>query len=581
MLIGVPLSKEEIRESWIEPYGLGISPDGAWVGLLYLRAGRYRLGLFPTTSDDGAREIALPYGQPGGLVWSPNADAVAFFAGQPDSSETNIFVLDLASGDMTARMTESGWVAFIPSWSPDGTELVFSAYPVPRHPEGRPRLFLASLPEGEVRQLTAGEHTDLRPHFSPDGHVLIFRRAWEAWRLDLADGSERQLLTEEGHDFEPHFGCFSPDGAQIVIQRSIVDGGQILITDVSTAATRALTDATNADLRPSWSPSGNAIAFVRNRNRVVVAGLDGAILWEAAPRNGRIVAGLNTGVQWARNAEVLAFMDRDGNAWVADANTSARQVTHFGEPPRVKQQPKQVSCPSTSGAHVPALLLEPPGFVPGRNPAVVWLHGGPFQEAATDLMLTVSSCYIAALLEAGFLVILPDYRGSTGHGEAWEWVRSEQRGIVDVDDVVATKRFLEDNGLAASGNTAVVGYSYGGYLTFMALARHSENWACAASLWGILDPVHIRSTWILDGEQWPDLTQRTPLNLLHQMRAPLLILHGGHDTYSPNEEVRRASETIRSCGTPCDLHIFDDTHGLPLHIDEGAKLVVEFLTKHT
>lgn len=66
MIAGVPVSSKDILTTWIDPYGLAISPDGAWVGMLYQRAGRYRLGFFPVEGDQCPREIELPYGRPGG-----------------------------------------------------------------------------------------------------------------------------------------------------------------------------------------------------------------------------------------------------------------------------------------------------------------------------------------------------------------------------------------------------------------------------------------------------------------------------------------------------------------------------------
>jgi dipeptidyl aminopeptidase/acylaminoacyl peptidase len=255
-------------------------------------------------------------------------------------------------------------------------------------------------------------------------------------------------------------------------------------------------------------------------------------------------------------------------------------VTHFPEWPKVKQQPKRVEYPSTDDVKVPALLLEPKDFVPGHSPAVVWVHGGPAADAAGGLRKPPWSCYLNALLDAGFLVLMPDYRGSNGHSVEWSCVTSEQRGVIDVDDVVAAKGFLDENGLAAPGRVALAGASYGGYLTLMALARGSEEWACTASLWGMWDPMNLRIAWVPDNEELPDLAQRTPNNLLHKMHRPLLIIHAAYDTQSTVAEVNRASEVLRSNGTPCELYILEDAHGLPLHTDEAAELLAAFLTRH-
>jgi dipeptidyl aminopeptidase/acylaminoacyl peptidase len=116
--------------------------------------------------------------------------------------------------------------------------------------------------------------------------------------------------------------------------------------------------------------------------------------------------------------------------------------------------------------------------------------------------------------------------------------------------------------------------------TSSALARDPQELACAASLWGMWDPMNLRTAWALDNHELPDLTQRTPNNLLHEMHRPLLVIHGAYDNQSTVAEVNRASEVLRSNGTPCEVHIFEDRHGLPLHTDEAAEVLVAFLTQH-
>lgn len=485
-------------------------------------------------------------------------------------------MLDLLSGDMYPLIKEPGWHAFIPDWSPDGKMLAFSAYPVPRYSEGFPRVFLASLLERQVKQITQGEHLEVRPFFSPDGKTLAFRRGWDIWLYSLADGSERQLLSDN-YCYELHFGCFSPDGKRIVTLGPI---NVPYIVDTATGAKQTLTDGNHHDLCLSWSPSGNAIGFVRDREQAVIIELDGTIIQKTTLKNERILAGLHSGVQWARKAEVLTFLDGYGNAWVAGPEKPPIQVTHFPEQPKVKQEPKQVEYPSTGGVNVPALLLEPENFVPGKSPAVVFVHGGPASEAAVHLVKPPWTCYLNALLEAGFLVLLPNYRGSNGVSLEWTIVTSEQRGVVDVDDVMAAKTFLQASGLASPDRVAAVGPSYGGYLTLMALARSSQEWVCAASLWGMWDPVNLRIAWVVDNGELPDLADRTPNNLLNKMHSPLLAIHGAHDTMSTVDEVNRASEVLQSNGTPCEVHIYEDVHGLPLYTDEAAEVLVAFLKKH-
>jgi dipeptidyl aminopeptidase/acylaminoacyl peptidase len=312
----------------------------------------------------------------------------------------------------------------------------------------------------------------------------------------------------------------------------------------------------------------------------VVVAPDGTVLWQAAPDNGFVHDGPSTGTAWAAEREILAFVDGDGNAWIAGPDVPARQVTQFPAPAMLKQEPKFVGYPSTGGAQVPALLLEPEGFVPGKNPAVVWVHGGPTQSAITDVQIDLCMPYFHTLLDAGFVIIMPDYRGSTDHGEAWEWVLSEDRGVVDVEDVAAAKEHLVTNGLAAPDKVAVVGYSYGGYLTSMASARFAGEWACSATLWGMFDPKHQPLAWTEDGKELPDLSERNPLNLLHRATAPFFIAHGLQDNIATTEEIDRVRGLMESNAVSCHVHLFDDTHGLNRHRNEVARLLVEFFKEN-
>jgi dipeptidyl aminopeptidase/acylaminoacyl peptidase len=154
--------------------------------------------------------------------------------------------------------------------------------------------------------------------------------------------------------------------------------------------------------------------------------------------------------------------------------------------------------------------------------------------------------------------------------------------VVDVADVVAGRDFLVTAGLATSGRVAVAGYSYGGYLALLALARYPERWAAGASLWGIVDAR--RSPPLRDEVLWRDdtwIAERSPAALMGRITAPLLIVHAAHDTSSTVEEVQAAAATLSRQGTSCDLQIFwDDTHGLSRHTRECCALLTSFLQRH-
>jgi len=188
------------------------------------------------------------------------------------------------------------------------------------------------------------------------------------------------------------------------------------------------------------------------------------------------------------------------------------------------------------------------------------------------------------MLQAGLVVLMPDYRGSSGHGEEWQSVSPEQRGVVDVADVAAGARYLVGRGLAQEHSIVVAGCSFGGYLTLMALARHPAAFACGVSLWGVLDPRRLPGTFGAEsGAEIPQerLARQSPLMMLDQVRAPLLILHAGQEIMATEEEVKHIQSVLTKQGRTCEVTIFaDDRHGFPLHTEDACGALVSFCQRH-
>lgn len=571
----------EVFAAPVEPQGLAISPDGAQVALLYMRGPQPHIGIFDVSTGEPLREMALSCGQPGGLSWSPGGSQLAFYASSKEARASHIYVADPLSGDVRDLTPNLSRVAFIPGWSPGGDWLAFSAYTPPTGTE-KPQVFTVNL-AGEIRQWTTGGLRSIRPIVSPDGTTVAFlREAQERlWLLDLTTGATRPLLADGSYDL--HHGCFCPDGSRLVVTQFCGDYMEVAaMVEVATGHVTPATPRVRELARCAWSPSGKCISYVRDRRHVVLVSPEGETLREEALGSGRVMAGFSTSPVWAAKADVLAAMDKQGNAWVGGVEAPFRQVTFFPAVKPLPCEPVEVSYPSTDGVAVPALLFMPPGPPSGR--AIVWVHGGPWGTAWRGLHAPRDRRYLEVMLQAGLAVLMPDYRGSSGHGEEWQGVSPEQRGVVDVDDVAAGARYLVGRGLAQEHSVAVAGCSFGGYLTLMALARYPDVFACGISLWGVLDPRRQPGAFgAASGAEIPEerLVRQSPLRLLDRMRAPLLLLHAGQEMMATEEEVRQIQGTLTRHGGICEVTIFaDDTHGFPLHAEEACHALASFCQRH-
>ena len=172
------------------------------------------------------------------------------------------------------------------------------------------------------------------------------------------------------------------------------------------------------------------------------------------------------------------------------------------------------------------------------------------------------------------MVIRPNVRGSTGYGKAFEDLNNLDWGGGDLRDLVAAADYLVASGFVARSRIAVLGGSYGGYLTLAALAFTPERWAAGVDLYGISSLVTLARTTepllmpYLSREMGDPAThqallrERSPLLRADGIRAPLLILQGDDDPRVPVAESRQIAEAVRRRHGVVELQIYGgEGHG--------------------
>ncbi|ORW94768.1 peptidase S9 [Mycobacterium sp. IEC1808] len=200
--------------------------------------------------------------------------------------------------------------------------------------------------------------------------------------------------------------------------------------------------------------------------------------------------------------------------------------------------------------------------------ALVYLHGGPEGQARPDY-----SEIFPELLDAGISVLTPNVRGSGGLGRSFVHADNKGKRFAAIDDVADCVGFLVDNGLADPGRIACAGWSYGGYLTMAALTFHPDLFAAGVTICGMSDlTTFYRNTepWIAEAA-YPEyghpvndrelLERLSPLRRVAALTAPLLVVHGAHDTNVPVSESEQIVDALRRAGREVRyLSFADDGH---------------------
>jgi TolB protein len=212
---------------------------------------------------DGSRDkvVPTPPGQPWLHAWSPDGSKLAASIFPTGGGERTIWVMN-ADGS-NARQVAAAENVSVPSWSPDGMTIAYSA-----STDGRTEIHLVGADGSEHRIIQSEEAEGTFAIFSakpsPDGTEILFDRGTDSG-FDIfvmkVDGSDVRRLTTTGTDYDPHW---SPDGTKIAFTRQQGATSDIFVMNADGGDVRRLTDGgdKSTNLYPQWAPDGTKIAYV-------------------------------------------------------------------------------------------------------------------------------------------------------------------------------------------------------------------------------------------------------------------------------------------------------------------------------
>ena len=496
-------------------------------------------------------------------------------------------VHSIETGETETVVDRPGHHATFTSWSPDGRSLAYSAYPLPMAPEKAPRLFRVDLADGAFARLDPSDEgsADGFPQWSPSGKTLVFRRTF----FNIAKPYRAAVLTDRELRSERQVPL--PDGGSHFAGRYCwAQGGRhLLVSEMAQASSLKILDV--EDMGVVWSVESETPVhgdFLPGGQRVLGVYDDALELFE--PPSTEPVAGLSL----TASSPVLALLtgpavafDQDGAAiyFLGKDGVLYRWETGAGCEPIMRDRPRKAAPPhersdyrftARDGLEIPVQRYVPRG-PNGRS--IVYVDGGP------SGVIGEHDPVVSRLLEEGYEVVRPAYRGKSGYGVEHELANRGECGRADVLDVVDCGLDWRRRFDGADSPLALSGFSYGGFLTFLALTHAEVRWNCGITLWGateLIAPWHARGLPTGPRERENALRERSPVRRAGDVRSPLLILHGGRDTTATTPDVRSIHSSVRDAGVPCELVVFEeDTHMLKLSRPQMFRRMVEFLDRYS
>ncbi len=578
------------------------SPDGKTIVFVSNITGRNNLWLVPAEGG-WPTQLTVSDQRQSHPAWSPDGNWIAYQSDYDGDEQWDIFIVSPKTGQVvnvtkTREISEEN-----PTWSPDGRYL---AYTVKPKTSSSYEINVFDTVLRDVKHVTSGSPLDklnANPIWSKDGKFIIYTQE-EAkgtnsniFIVDVKTGKSTLLTPHQGERLysanDLSRALIPAKDEEILLVTSDARNGyqNVGLLDFSTKGAdhgvftsgkiNWLTEEKWEIQGGHFSPDGRSVTWQAN--------LDGnADIYIHDLSSDRTTAlplppGLNSfgGAESAftRDGSKLLYYHNGPNApndvWVYDiASGKSTQVTRSlmaGVPAQHFVEPFLVHYPSRDGKWTISAFVYVPRNMQrnGQNAAIVYIHGGPTSQTVNSF-----NRFIQHIVNQGYMVIAPNYRGSTGYGKAFQDANLFDMGGGDLQDVLAATDFLKATGYPDPKKLIAMGDSYGGYMTMMAVTKAPEVWAAGVPIVPFVnwftemqneDPVLQQSdrATMGDPEKNPDLFRdRSPLFFVDQIKAPLLLLAGGHDPRCPMEETVQVVDAIKTLGGVAEYKIYENEgHG--------------------
>jgi dipeptidyl aminopeptidase/acylaminoacyl peptidase len=233
-------------------------------------------------------------------------------------------------------------------------------------------------------------------------------------------------------------------------------------------------------------------------------------------------------------------------------------------------QVKPVTYKAADGTDVPAYLTLPPGSTGKNLPAIVMPHGGP--SARDEWGFDWLAQFYAS---RGFAVLQPNYRGSSGYGDAWFQRNGFQSWRTAIGDVNDAGRWLVAQGIADPAKLAIVGWSYGGYAALQANTVEPGLFRAVVAIAPVTDLAMFKQGWAgwSTYKIWsdmigsgPHLSDGSPAQNASKIQAPVLLFHGDRDFNVPIRQSRVMADRLKDAGKKAELVVYDN---LDHYLEDG------------
>jgi dipeptidyl aminopeptidase/acylaminoacyl peptidase len=616
---------------------VAVSPDGkklAWVEKLHDKNGLAtgNSAIFATTADGKAAvlRIAASSAAPraeSDIAWAPDSRRVAFLSDAEKPGQLQLYLAG-AAGQPAKRLTSVKGFLASPKFSPDGKTVAVlftenatrAAGPlVAETPETgvikdaffEQRLALVDIATGKLRQISPADAYVYEYDWAPDSQHLVVTSAlgngdnnWWIAELSVIDAASGLVKSVYKPAYQMNFPAWSPDGKSIALIEGLMSdfgsvGGDVMLVPAEGGKPQNLTAERKASASwLAWTRDGKIIAgeFVGGDSSIIsIDPATGKIdsLYRGADQLSAGTWGPSVSISGDGkvSASVRSSFSAPPEVW-AGATGDWKQITQRNK--NVKPawgEAKSLRWKSDS-YEVQGWLVYPANFDAGKKyPLVVDVHGGP--SAAVQSSWPRGGDWAMALAASGYLVLMPNPRGSYGQGEAFTRANVKDFGYGDLRDILAGVDEAIKTAPVDANRLGITGWSYGGYMTMWAVTQTNRFKAAMAGA-GIANYQSYYGENQID--QWmipffgksvyddPEVYGKSsPITFIKKVKTPTLVLVGDSDGECPTPQSYEFWHALKTLGVETQLVVYKHEGHMfvkPEHVRDRVRRTVAWFDAH-
>ena len=541
------------------------SPDGKFLAFLSSRSEKQQIWVMRTNGGE-AWQFTFEKQGAGSFKWSPDGNKIAFLMKNPKTEKEEKDEKEKRDVILVDKNFKYSHLYL--------------------------KTFTTKVDTNKANRITKGEFDITSFNWNPNGRNIVFAQSLEPTfnsrfisgdisLVNVKSKTVRKLITWGGNDRNP---IFTPDGKSILFTSDGEKNEPIGFSDVYKVSSNG---GKPKKLAETPNRSTNIIKCSSNSNYVYVseANRTKSEIYKISLNNKEIRPILNldgrvSSPNISNDSETIAFvkqeLNKPGEVYLSElSNISPKQISNFNSslefPKFAKTELLQWS--SKDGLEIEGLLTYPAKYNKRKKyPLALIIHGGPAGVFSQSFTGNPSIYMIQYFASKGYAVLRANPRGSTGYGKDFRFANFKDWGFGDYEDIMSGVDKVIDMGIADPERLAVMGWSYGGYMTSFVVTR-TDRFKAASMGAGLPNLVSMTTTTDIPdylvahmgAEFWEDYEtyeKHSAIYRINNVKTPTQVIHGSNDLRVPFTQGQEFYVALKRKGVSTEMVVYPRTpHG--------------------